>query len=54
MDNEKKFRARQDMDTLIEAAKIKQDKTRHIEAIKMIKQQRKAIKDVTEEGKDDE
>lgn len=49
---DKKFQAEQDMRTLIEAAMIKSDKPRHTAAMKMVKEQRKALSEVAE--KDDE
>jgi len=46
---DKKYQAENDMRTLIDAAKIKNDKPRHDAAMKMVREQRKALSDL--EGK---
>ena len=46
---DKKYQAENDMRTMIEAAKIHRDKPRHEAAMKMVREQRKALSDL--EGK---
>ena len=46
---DKKYQAESDMRTLVEAAKIKSDKSRHDAAMKMAREQRKALADISNE-----
>ena len=43
---DKKYQAESDMRTLVEAAKIKGDKSRHDAAMKMAREQRKALAEI--------
>lgn len=45
-EQDKKFRAENDMRTLVEAAVIKNDKSRFDPAMKMVRKQRKAMSDI--------
>jgi len=50
--DDKKFEAESDVRTLVEAAKIKRDKTRHTAAMKMVNEQRKALSDLSNKDED--
>ncbi len=47
---DKKFEAEQDLRTLIDAAKIKSDSKRMQAAMKMAREQRKALSDIQEKS----
>jgi len=47
----KRFEAESDMRTLVEAAKIKKDKSRRDAAMKMAREQRKALSEVMDKTK---
>ena len=48
---DKRFQAESDMRTLVEAARIKRDKSRREAAMKMAREQRKALAEVTKDTK---
>jgi len=50
--DDKKFQAENDMRTLVDAAKIKTDKVRFSAAMKMVKEQRKALSEISEKKED--